>query len=50
VERCGIHNLKQGVEETDHLIDPTVGKVRLGPIGITIAGLAPRIIDRLSEA
>jgi DNA-binding transcriptional LysR family regulator len=42
-------NLKQGVEEIDYLTDPTAGEVRVGTIEITIAGLVPHIIIRLSR-
>jgi DNA-binding transcriptional LysR family regulator len=42
-------NLKQGVEEIDHLADPTAGEVRVGTIEIMIAGLVPHIISRLSR-
>jgi DNA-binding transcriptional LysR family regulator len=42
-------DLKQGVEEIDYLIDPTVGEVRIGTNEIMIAGLVPHVIARLSR-
>lgn len=42
-------NLRQGVEEIDYLIDPTVGEVRFGTIEPMIAGLVPDLIARVSR-
>jgi DNA-binding transcriptional LysR family regulator len=42
-------DLKQGVEEIDYLIDPTVGEVRIGTVQIMIEGLVPHIIARVSR-
>lgn len=41
--------LKQGVEELDHLADPTTGEVRMGATEIMIAGFVPSVITQLSR-
>ena len=42
-------DLNQAVREIEFLADPTAGEVRIGGIEVTMAGLMPAIIDRLSR-
>jgi len=41
--------LRQGVEDVEFLVDPTVGRLRIGTSAGMDAGLIPAIVDRLSR-
>jgi DNA-binding transcriptional LysR family regulator len=41
--------LRQGVMDIEHLLDPTVGELRIGATEPIVAGLLPAIIDQISR-
>ena len=41
--------LRQGIKELENLADPTGGEIRIGAGELTVSGLLPAVIDRLSR-
>jgi DNA-binding transcriptional LysR family regulator len=50
--KCGnvvFDELREGIKELEHLADPTEGEVQIGAGELSVSGLLPAVIDRLSR-
>ena len=50
--KCGnvvFDELRQGIKELEHLADPSGGEVQIGAGELSVSGLLPTVIDRLSR-
>ena len=50
--KCGnvvFDELRQGIKELEHLADPTGGEINIGAGELSVSGLLPAVIDRLSR-
>jgi DNA-binding transcriptional LysR family regulator len=50
--KCGnvvFDELRQGIKDLEHLADPTGGEIHVGAGEVSVSGLLPAVIDRLSR-